>query len=67
MSARQTVPSRDSREGIDALTESVASAATSLGGKEHELAALHRHFTESSSRIETVVEDIREALSALPA
>ena len=34
--------------------------------KEHELAALHRHFTESSTRIESIVDDIREALSALP-
>jgi chromosome segregation ATPase len=53
-------------QGIDALTENVTAAAVSLGDKEHELAALHRHFTESSSRIETVVGDIREALSALP-
>jgi chromosome segregation ATPase len=53
-------------QSIEGLTATVTSAVTSLGDKEHELAALHRHFTESSSRIETVVEDIREALSALP-
>jgi len=49
---------------IDSLAESVESATTSLGDKEHELAALHRHSTESSTRIESIVDDIREALSA---
>ena len=53
-------------ERIDALATSVESATTSLGAKEHELAALHHHFTESSTRIESIVDDIREALSALP-
>ena len=51
---------------IDSLATGVESATTSLGAKEHELAALHRHFTESSTRIESIVDDIREALSALP-
>ena len=32
--------------------------------KELELAALNRHFTESSTRIESIVDDIREALHA---
>lgn len=49
---------------IDALQGNVESAAASLGDKEHELAALHHHFTESTTRIESVVDDIREALSA---
>jgi chromosome segregation ATPase len=53
-------------QSIAALTSTVTSAVTSIDDKEHELAALHRHVTESSSRIETVVEDIREAMSALP-
>ncbi|HUG65012.1 MAG TPA: hypothetical protein VMK83_07325 [Gaiellaceae bacterium] len=53
-------------ERIDSLASTIESAATSLGDKEHELAALHCHFTESSARIETIVEDIREALSAFP-
>jgi chromosome segregation ATPase len=53
-------------QSIAALTSTVTSAVTGLDDKEHELAALHRHITESSSRIETVVEDIREAMSALP-
>ena len=51
---------------IDALAEGVETATASLADKEHEVAALHRQFTESSTRIETVVEDIREALSAFP-
>ena len=51
---------------IDALAETVETATASLADKEHELAAHHRQFTESSTRIETVVEDIREALSAFP-
>ena len=53
-------------ERIDSLATDVESATTSLGAREHELAALHRHFTESSTRIESIVYDIREALSALP-
>ena len=51
---------------IDALTSSVDTATTSLADKEHELAALHRHFTESSKRIESIVDDLREALAAFP-
>jgi chromosome segregation ATPase len=51
---------------LDTLAENVESAATSMGDKEHELAALHRHFTESSTRFETIVDDIREALHAFP-
>ena len=51
---------------LDTLGETVESAASSLSGKEHELAALHRHFTESSTRIESIVDDIREALHAFP-
>jgi chromosome segregation ATPase len=53
-------------ERIETLAASVESATASLGDKEHELAALHRHFTESSSRIESVVDDLREALGAFP-
>jgi chromosome segregation ATPase len=51
---------------IDALTSSVETATSSLSGKEHELAALHRHFTESSKRVESIVDDLREALGAFP-
>ena len=53
-------------ERIDSLAATVESAISSLTGKEHELAALHRHFTESSTRIESIVDDIREALSVFP-
>jgi hypothetical protein len=49
---------------VDELATSIDSAVSSLADKEHELAALHRHFTESSTRIESVVQDIRDALSA---
>lgn len=51
---------------MDSLAATVESAAASLGDKEHELAALQRHFAESSTRIESIVDDIREALSAFP-
>jgi predicted nuclease with TOPRIM domain len=51
---------------IDLLAESVDAATTGLGDKEHELAALHRHFLESSARVETIVDDLREALGAFP-
>ncbi len=51
---------------LDALAANVDAAVTGLSDKERELAALHRHFTESSGRIESIVEDIRAALSAFP-
>jgi DNA repair exonuclease SbcCD ATPase subunit len=53
-------------ERIDVLAESVEAATGGLGDKEHELAALHRHFMESSARVETIVEDLKEALAAFP-
>ena len=55
-SPRWTAHARSSSQRIDALAETVESATTSLGSKEQELAALHRHFTESSTRIESIVE-----------
>jgi chromosome segregation ATPase len=51
---------------IDSLTSNVETAAANLSDKEHELAALHRHFTEASKRIESIVDDLREALGAFP-
>ena len=51
---------------LDTLARTVESAASGLGEKEHELASLQRHFTESSTRIESIVDDIREALHAFP-
>ncbi len=51
---------------MDSLAATVESAAASLRDKEHELAALHRHSAESSARIESIVDDIRAALSAFP-
>ena len=51
---------------LDTLAETVEAAAANLGDKERELTAAHRSFTESSTRIESIVGDIREALHALP-
>jgi chromosome segregation ATPase len=51
---------------IDTLTSNVETATANLSDKEHELAALHRHFTEASKRIESIVDDLREALGAFP-
>ena len=51
---------------VDALAADVESAVTSLVEKEREVAALQGHAAESSTRIETIVEDIREALGTLP-
>ena len=39
---------------------------TSLVEKERDAAALREHAAESSTRIETIVEDIRDALGTLP-
>jgi chromosome segregation ATPase len=49
---------------LDTLAATVEEAAAGLGAKERELADLHHDFTESSTRIESIVEDIREALHA---
>jgi chromosome segregation ATPase len=51
---------------IDALAESVNATTSGLDDKEHELAALHRHFMESSARLETIVRDLKEALAVFP-
>ncbi|HEU5010364.1 MAG TPA: hypothetical protein VFT33_06690, partial [Gaiellaceae bacterium] len=51
---------------IDALTSSVETSTANLSDREHELAALHRQFTEASTRIESIVDDLREALGAFP-
>jgi DNA repair exonuclease SbcCD ATPase subunit len=53
-------------ERHDTLGATIESAAAGLGDKERELATLQRHFTESSTRIESIVDDIREALHAFP-
>ena len=49
---------------LDTLAGTVEEATDSLRDKELELAALNRHFTESSTRIESIVDDIRDALHA---
>jgi chromosome segregation ATPase len=50
---------------VEHLSEKVEGAATRIEQKERELAALHGRFLESSSRVETIVDDLREALGAL--
>jgi chromosome segregation ATPase len=50
---------------VDDLSTNVETATARLADKEQELAALHGHFSESSTRIETIVVDLREALGAL--
>ncbi len=51
---------------VEHLSEKVEAAATRIEQKERELASLHSHFLESSSRVEAIVDDLREALGALP-
>jgi len=53
-------------ERVDALDETVRATVAGIDDKEQELSALHLHFTEASARVESVVEDLREALSAFP-
>ena len=51
---------------VEALAAKVDSAVKSLVEKERDMAALQEHAAESSTRIETIVEDIRDALGTLP-
>jgi DNA repair exonuclease SbcCD ATPase subunit len=51
---------------LETLAGTVESATAGLRDKERELATLQHHFTESSTRIESIVDDIREALHVLP-
>ena len=51
---------------VDDLASSLEAATARVADKEHELAALHRHFLESNARVESVVDDLREALGAFP-
>jgi len=51
---------------LELLTEKVERSTDGLEEKEHELAAVHRTLVESSSRVETIVDDLREALAAFP-
>ena len=64
--AETDAPIRELGERLDGLAATVESAVGGLAEKEGELAALQQHFTESSTRIESVVADIRETLHALP-
>lgn len=52
-------------ERVDRLAGDAEAATARLADKERDLAALHAQFVESSTRIETIVVDLREALGAL--
>ena len=51
---------------IDDLSAGVESSTTSHADEEERLEALHRQVTDSSSRIESIADDLREALAAFP-
>jgi len=51
---------------IDELSSGVESSTTSHADEEERLGALHRQVTDSSSRIESIADDLREALAAFP-
>jgi chromosome segregation ATPase len=52
-------------ERLDRVEADAEAATTRLGEREHELGDLHRQLADSSTRIETIVVDLREALGAL--
>ena len=51
---------------IDDLSAGVESSTTSHADEEERLEALHRQVTDSSSRIESIADDLRDALAAFP-
>ena len=53
-------------ERIDELAAGVKSASTSHSNEEQKLEALHRQVSQSSSRIESIADDLRETLGAFP-
>jgi DNA-binding FrmR family transcriptional regulator len=53
-------------ERLELLSQKVDHATGDLERREQELAVVHREFLESSSRVETIVDDLREALGAFP-
>jgi chromosome segregation ATPase len=63
----------ETRNGLDALAQRVDELASGLeaatashADEEHRLEALHRQVSETSSRIESIADDLREALGAFP-
>jgi chromosome segregation ATPase len=52
---------------MDVLASGLESATTSHADEEQRLEALHRKVSESSSQIESIADDLREALGAFPA
>ena len=57
---------RSLEKRIDELSSGVESATTSHADEEERLEALHRQVTDSSSRIESIADDLRDALAAFP-
>jgi chromosome segregation ATPase len=53
-------------ERLESLAVSVESALSGLASREVELAALNRHVDEASARVDTIVGELRHALSELP-
>ena len=53
-------------ERIDELASGVASATTNHANEEQKLEVLHTQVSESSSRIKSIADDLREALGAFP-
>jgi chromosome segregation ATPase len=51
---------------MDELTAGVASASSDHADEEQKLEALHHQVSESSSRIESIADDLRDALGAFP-
>jgi chromosome segregation ATPase len=49
-------------ERLNELEGKVEGASVGISAKEHELAALHRHLEETRERLDTAVQEVREAL-----
>jgi chromosome segregation ATPase len=68
--SERLVETRDAFEAVakrmDELASGLESATTSHADEEQRLEAFHRQVSESSSRIESIAEDFREALGAFP-
>jgi chromosome segregation ATPase len=51
---------------VDSIASGVDAAAATLGNREREFAAMHRHLAETSARIEAGLEELEAGLAALP-
>ena len=59
-------PAGLSSSGSTSSASGVESATTSHADEEQRLEALHRQVTDSSSRIESIADDLRDALARVP-